>query len=81
LYGLKILGYYARVTTKGEVKDKVLRYLNIMSRPMVMQQSHAVVWTNVYAHIAVSEVSHIISITFLIKLANFQNIFCTSESG
>jgi hypothetical protein len=46
------LGYFTHVTTLGEVQEQVLKYLAVMSRPMVMDNTHSISWTNVYADIA-----------------------------
>jgi voltage-dependent calcium channel alpha-2/delta-3 len=40
------------VTTLGEVKEQVLKYVPVMARPMVMyRDKHPIVWTGVYADI------------------------------
>ncbi|XP_035710380.1 voltage-dependent calcium channel subunit alpha-2/delta-3 isoform X2 [Folsomia candida] len=44
-------GYFAHVTTIGQVEEQVVKYLAVMSRPMVMANVHTVSWTNVYADI------------------------------
>lgn len=51
----KIVGYFTHVTTLGEVKEQVLKYIPVMARPMVMyRDKHPVIWTGVYADIEVS---------------------------
>lgn len=43
-------GYYVRVSSTSEVKQKVLHYVSVMARPMVMYQNdHPIQWTPVYA--------------------------------
>ncbi|XP_049864524.1 voltage-dependent calcium channel subunit alpha-2/delta-3 isoform X3 [Schistocerca gregaria] len=43
-------GYYVRIGSKSEVKEKVLKYISVMARPMVMYQNdHPIQWTPVYA--------------------------------
>ena len=52
------------MTTLGEVKEQVLKYIPVMARPMVMyRDKHPIVWTGVYADIEV-----IIYFSFLIVL-------------
>ncbi|XP_063239126.1 voltage-dependent calcium channel subunit alpha-2/delta-3 isoform X2 [Bacillus rossius redtenbacheri] len=42
-------GYYTRVNTVSEAKDKVLKYIYVMARPMVMYQAdHPIQFTPVY---------------------------------
>lgn len=42
------------MTTLGEVKEQVLKYVPVMARPMVMyRDKHPIVWTGVYADIEV----------------------------
>ena len=49
-----ILGYFTHVTTLGEVKEQVLKYIPVMARPMVMyRDKHPIIWTGVYADIEV----------------------------
>ena len=48
------LGYFTHVTTLGEVKEQVLKYIPVMARPMVMyRDKHPIIWTGVYADIEV----------------------------
>jgi len=47
---LNVAGYYVRVSSTSEVKEKVLNYVSVMARPMVMYQNdHPIQWTPVYA--------------------------------
>lgn len=41
-------GYYTHVTTLAEVREQVLKYIPVMSRPMVLSRKHYPVWTPVY---------------------------------
>nr|CAD7588141.1 unnamed protein product [Timema genevievae] len=42
-------GYYVRVSSEGEAREKVLKYVSVMARPMVMYQNdHPIQWTPVY---------------------------------
>ena len=57
-------GYFVRVTTLAEVREQVLKYIPVLSRPMVMyQKDHPLIWTPVYADQAVSFIVH-----FFLKL-------------
>lgn len=49
-----ISGYFVHVSTLGEVQEQVLKYLPIMSRPMVIFGKHDITWTPVYANFVVS---------------------------
>ena len=52
-----IQGYFARVTSLAEVREQVLKYVPVLSRPMVMyQKDHPVIWTSAYIDIAVRNV-------------------------
>ena len=52
---LFVIGYFARVTSLAEVREQVLKYIPVLSRPMVMyQKDHPVIWTSAYIDIAVS---------------------------
>ncbi|XP_067002670.2 voltage-dependent calcium channel subunit alpha-2/delta-3 [Anabrus simplex] len=43
-------GFYVRVSSASEAPEKVLNYISVMSRPMVMYQNdHPIQWTPVYA--------------------------------
>ena len=49
-FTLNVAGYYVRVSSTSEVKQKVLNYVSVMARPMVMYQNdHPIQWTPVYA--------------------------------
>ncbi|CAL8108692.1 unnamed protein product [Orchesella dallaii] len=49
-------GYFTHVSTLSEVQEKVLKYMPVMSRPMVIYKKHEEAWTPVYAHIAMSPI-------------------------
>ncbi|KAF4528188.1 hypothetical protein B566_EDAN014013 [Ephemera danica] len=45
-------GYYVHLSTLAEVREQVLKYVQVMARPMVLHRTeHPVVWTPVYADI------------------------------
>lgn len=44
-----VLGFYVRIRNEDEVREKVLHYIEVMARPMVMYQNdHPLHWTPVY---------------------------------
>jgi hypothetical protein len=43
----------------SEVQEQVLKYLPVMARPLVMSQNRQVMWTGVYADMAVSRLYQI----------------------
>ena len=49
-------GYFVHVSTLGEVQEQVLKYLPVMSRPMVIYGRHEITWTPVYADLVVSSI-------------------------
>ena len=47
-------GYFSHVTTIAEVKEQVLKYIQVMARPMVLLRDyHRIQWTGVHADIEV----------------------------
>ncbi|XP_069697255.1 voltage-dependent calcium channel subunit alpha-2/delta-3-like isoform X2 [Periplaneta americana] len=45
-------GYYVPLKTLAEVREKVLRYMPVMSRPLVLMGQRNISWTPLYADIA-----------------------------
>jgi len=43
------------VATMSDVKEKVLKYISVMARPMVLHKEHHVRWTGVYADVDVDK--------------------------
>lgn len=42
-------GYYTRIENFEEINEKVLHYIEVMARPMVMYQTdHPIQWTSAY---------------------------------
>ncbi|XP_072027296.1 LOW QUALITY PROTEIN: voltage-dependent calcium channel subunit alpha-2/delta-3-like [Amphiura filiformis] len=41
-------GYYTQIATIADVEENAVKYIHVLSRPMVIQQDHNTVWTNVY---------------------------------
>ncbi|XP_046416365.1 voltage-dependent calcium channel subunit alpha-2/delta-3 isoform X2 [Neodiprion fabricii] len=45
-------GYYVHLSTMAEVSEKVLNYIPVMARPLVLRRTdHPVIWTPVYADV------------------------------
>ena len=54
LFNNSVSGYFSHVTTTEEVKEKVLKYISVMARPIVLFKDssikkHLVKWTGMYA--------------------------------
>ena len=48
-------GYFSHVTTLAEVQEQVLKYIQVMARPLVLVQDvHPIRWTGVHADIEVN---------------------------
>lgn len=61
-FEFNISGYYVRVSSTSEAREKVLNYISVMARPMVMYQNdHPIQWTPVYAG---GKVGHLRKYTF-----------------
>ncbi|XP_071808391.1 voltage-dependent calcium channel subunit alpha-2/delta-3-like isoform X2 [Asterias amurensis] len=41
-------GYYTRIGAIADVEENASKYIHVLSRPMVIEQHHITVWTNVY---------------------------------
>ena len=51
-------GYFSLVTSMDEVKEKVGKYMMVMARPMVLNQTtHPVQWTEAYEDAEVRDAS------------------------
>ncbi|KAL1110506.1 hypothetical protein AAG570_008034 [Ranatra chinensis] len=45
-------GYYVHLSTMADVRERVLQYVPVMARPMVLyKKEHPVIWTPVYADV------------------------------
>lgn len=71
------LGYFARVTSLAEVREQVLKYVPVLSRPMVMyKKEHPVIWTPSYIDAAVSKV--FLFMNFQQTYSSDYNQFCNT---
>ncbi|XP_029317836.1 voltage-dependent calcium channel subunit alpha-2/delta-4 [Cottoperca gobio] len=44
-------GYYTHVSTLADVQENVMEYLHVLSRPMVINHDHDIIWTEAYMDI------------------------------
>lgn len=58
IYGAFVLvcasGYYTHVSTLADVQENVMEYLHVLSRPMVINHDHDIIWTEAYMDTVVS---------------------------
>lgn len=58
IYGAFVLvcasGYYTHVSTLADVQENVMEYLHVLSRPMVINHDHDIIWTEAYMDSVVS---------------------------
>lgn len=47
-------GYYTHVSTLADVQENVMEYLHVLSRPMVINHDHDIIWTEAYMDSVVS---------------------------
>lgn len=47
-------GYYTHVSTLADVQENVMEYLHVLSRPMVINHDHDIIWTEAYMDRVVS---------------------------
>lgn len=43
-----IAGYYTHINTLADVQENVMEYLHVLSRPMVIDHDHDIIWTEAY---------------------------------
>ncbi|XKL59236.1 hypothetical protein PGB90_000252 [Kerria lacca] len=43
-------GYYVQLNTMQEVKEQVYNYMNVLARPLVLQNIKKIGWTSLYVH-------------------------------
>uniref|UniRef100_A0A3P9CH50 Calcium voltage-gated channel auxiliary subunit alpha2delta 4 n=1 Tax=Maylandia zebra TaxID=106582 RepID=A0A3P9CH50_9CICH len=41
-------GYYTHIATLADVQENVMEYLHVLSRPMVINHDHDIIWTEAY---------------------------------
>ncbi|RXN17826.1 voltage-dependent calcium channel subunit alpha-2 delta-4 [Labeo rohita] len=41
-------GYYTHISTLADVQENVMEYLHVLSRPMVIDHDHDIIWTEAY---------------------------------
>nr|CAG6016144.1 unnamed protein product [Menidia menidia] len=41
-------GYYTHISTLADVQENVMEYLHVLSRPMVINHDHDIIWTEAY---------------------------------
>lgn len=46
-------GYYTQISTLADVQENVMEYLHVLSRPMVINHDHDIIWTEAYMDSAV----------------------------
>uniref|UniRef100_A0A669C1G4 Calcium voltage-gated channel auxiliary subunit alpha2delta 4 n=1 Tax=Oreochromis niloticus TaxID=8128 RepID=A0A669C1G4_ORENI len=47
-------GYYTHISTLADVQENVMEYLHVLSRPMVINHDHDIIWTEAYMDSVVS---------------------------
>uniref|UniRef100_A0A7N8YIZ6 VWFA domain-containing protein n=1 Tax=Mastacembelus armatus TaxID=205130 RepID=A0A7N8YIZ6_9TELE len=47
-------GYYTHISTLADVQENVMEYLHVLSRPMVINHEHDIIWTEAYMDTVVS---------------------------
>uniref|UniRef100_A0A672H3U8 Calcium channel, voltage-dependent, alpha 2/delta subunit 4a n=1 Tax=Salarias fasciatus TaxID=181472 RepID=A0A672H3U8_SALFA len=48
-------GYYTHISTLADVQENVMEYLHVLSRPMVINHDHDIIWTEAYMDSVVSD--------------------------
>lgn len=64
-------GYYTHISTLADVQENVMEYLHVLSRPMVINHDHDIIWTEAYMDSVVSR-----PITELQRSRSWSNILC-----
>lgn len=41
-------GYYTQIPTLADAQESVMEYLHVLSRPMVINHDHDIIWTEAY---------------------------------
>uniref|UniRef100_A0A8C9Y8M2 Calcium voltage-gated channel auxiliary subunit alpha2delta 4 n=1 Tax=Sander lucioperca TaxID=283035 RepID=A0A8C9Y8M2_SANLU len=48
-------GYYTHISTLADVQENVMEYLHVLSRPMVINHDHDIIWTEAYMDTVVTQ--------------------------
>lgn len=51
---LPLSGYYTQISTLADAQENVMEYLHVLSRPMVINHDHDIIWTEAYMDSRVS---------------------------
>ena len=51
---LPTTGYYTQISTLADTQENVMEYLHVLSRPMVINHDHDIIWTEAYMDSKVS---------------------------
>ncbi|EMP25370.1 Voltage-dependent calcium channel subunit alpha-2/delta-4 [Chelonia mydas] len=66
--------YYTQISTLADVQENVMEYLHVLSRPMVINHDHDIIWTEAYmdsAHLVPLEtLMHLVVAPYPITLVN-----------
>lgn len=54
VFSVSSAGYYTHVSTLADVQENVMEYLHVLSRPMVINHDHDIIWTEAYMDSVVS---------------------------
>lgn len=54
---LNMAGYYTHINTLADVQENVNEYLHVLSRPMVIDHDHDIIWTEAYMDTVVSRLT------------------------
>lgn len=68
-------GYYTHVSTLADVQENVMEYLHVLSRPMVINHDHDIIWTEAYMDSVVSQLRLSCPSRFKIGSHNIWHIF------
>uniref|UniRef100_A0AAY4CMQ7 VWFA domain-containing protein n=1 Tax=Denticeps clupeoides TaxID=299321 RepID=A0AAY4CMQ7_9TELE len=51
-------GYYTHINTLADVQENVMEYLHVLSRPMVINHDHDIIWTEAYMDTLFNTMAH-----------------------
>ncbi|KTF95970.1 hypothetical protein cypCar_00025510 [Cyprinus carpio] len=70
-------GYYTHISTLADVQENVMEYLHVLSRPMVINHEHDIIWTEAY----MDSVSDLIMSVIPFQLPNTAELFNTQAES